>query len=110
MKVAARRVPVEQSCNRGEHRISQILVQGGHSTWLDSTFETIPHDTVVVLSKLLDERTKVRKVVAVVSIAHDDVLTACVSDSPSQRTAITLLLDVNYSRAHVCGDVLRAVS
>jgi hypothetical protein len=51
-------------------------VQRRHRVRLDAAAEAVPHDEVIALAQLLDERVKRGEVVAVIRVTHDDELAA----------------------------------
>src|SRR5712691_5171450 len=84
-----------------QHWITKILVQGFHSARFDPAFETVAHHELIAGAQLFHERSEISKVVTVISVSHDDVLTSRGSDSAQQRAAIAFGLNMDHTRAHL---------
>src|SRR5215469_5448713 len=99
----------EQPADEREHRVSEVAVQLRHGAWLDAAPEAVPHDQVGALAELGHERHQVGEIVAVVGVAHDDVLAAGGRDTAHEGVAVALLLDGHHARARVGREPLAAI-
>src|SRR5437879_3175034 len=87
----------EQPASRRQYRIAKILMQQRHGIWLDTALESISHDQIVAIAQLSYERPEVRKVIAVIGVADNDVFAARGRDATANCTAIAFGLNRNYS-------------
>ena len=108
MEVADRDLE-EQPADEGEHRIAEIAVQGGHGALCDAALEPVAHDQVRAVAQLCDHGVQVLEIVAVVGVAHDDVLAAGGRDAADQGRAVAALGHGDQARAVRLGDGLGAV-
>src|SRR5437667_412252 len=72
--------------------------------------EAVAHDQVGAAAELVDKGPKRREVVAVVSIAHDDVAAARRGDAALQCAPVTALAHADHARAAARRDLRRAVT
>jgi hypothetical protein len=84
--------------------IAQVFVQFGHGARFDATPEAVPHDQIVALTQFLDKIRYFAEVVAIIGIAHDDVLASRTDNPGPQRRAVTSLLDANHASSIGFGD------
>src|SRR6185369_13523830 len=94
VKITARTIEEQPSDSR-EHGITEIPVQPGHRIPLDTSFETVTHHQVETVTQLVEERTEVTEVVAVVGVPHDDRTAAGCLNPAEQGTAVTFFGHMN---------------
>ena len=70
-----------------------------HRVGRNTAFETISHHEVVTCAQLFEKRAEICEVIAVVGVAHDDVLAACGFNAGKKGVAITFFGHVNHPRA-----------
>ena len=99
----------EQPADEAEHRVAEVLVQRRHGARRDPAPEPVAHHQVRALAQFVNERHQVGEIVAVVGVAHDDVLAAGRDDAAHQRVAVTLVADRHHPGAGVGGQLLAAV-
>ena len=99
----------EQAADETQHRVAEVPVQRRHRSRRDPAGEPVAHHQVGTLAQLLDERHQVGEVVAVVGVAHDDVLAVGRDDAAHQRVAVTLVADRHHAGARLFGQPLAAV-
>ena len=72
VEVAHRRAE-EQPADARQHRVADAAVQPRHRARLDAAREAVAHHEVVAVAEVLEERTEVLEVVAVVGVGHEHV-------------------------------------
>ena len=99
----------EQAADAGEHRVADVLVLPGHRSRRDPAEKAVAHHEIHADAQLLDERIEPAEVVAVVSVAHDDVAAASVLRAVIQSGPVATLGHMNDSSALSLRDLWRAV-
>src|SRR6266536_4899390 len=72
--------------------------------------EPAPLDDVKSFTKFLHELWNFEKIIAVISIAHDDIFPSSRQDSTHEGTAISSLSHVDQAGAELCRDSLTSVA
>jgi hypothetical protein len=103
------RSPQWKPSDEAEHRVAEIPVQRRHRPRRDTAGEPVAHHQVRALPQFVNERHQVGEVIAVVGVAHDDVLAAGRDDAAHQRVAVALLADRHDPGARVGRQLLAAV-
>ena len=78
----------EQVHERRQRGRAQVAVLPGHGARTDTAQEPIPHDKIRALMEGPHERGNVRKIVALVGVAHDDETAAGLLDSKPQGAPV----------------------
>src|SRR5215469_15283111 len=81
-----------------------------HGPRLDAALKPVPYDQVISLSQFLDEGQKAREIVAIVGIAHDDVLAACVRTAIKEGCSIAPDWDMDDPGTTSPGNILRTIA
>src|SRR5437870_8864893 len=102
-------LPKHYSRRTRQHRITEIFVKGLHGARSDSTLEAVTHHELITVAQLRQKRSQIRKVVAVIGVSHDDVLTSRGCDSSQQGAAVAFSGNVNYASSDFRRDGLRSV-
>src|SRR6266508_2695960 len=84
-------------------------MQGWHRSGLNAAFESVAHYQAKVLSQFSDKRAEFGKVVTVVGIANDDVLTARGDNTPPQGITISFFLNIDDAGTQFGCDSLRSI-
>ncbi len=95
--------------DRGQRRIAKIFVKPGHGAWLYAALKPVTHDQFGPLAPPGDEVRHLRKIVAVVGVAHDDELAFCLFNSLTQGVAVASGRDMDRARAELLRDFYRAI-
>ena len=99
----------EQPADEAEHRVAEVPVQRGHGPGRDAAGEPVAHHQVRALAQFVNERHQGSEIIAVVGVAHDDVLALGRDDAAHQRVAVALLADRDDAGARLGGQLLAAV-
>jgi hypothetical protein len=86
-----------------------VLVLPGHRSRRDPAEKAVAHHEIHADTQLLDERIEPAEVVAVVSVAHDDVAAASVLRAVIQSGPVATLGHMNDSSALALRDLWRTV-
>jgi len=84
-------------------------VKPGHGAWLYAALKPVTHDQFGPLAPPGDEVRHLRKIVAVVGVAHDDELAFCLFNSLTQGVAVASGRDMDRARAELLRDFYRAI-
>src|SRR5258705_1452337 len=76
MEIAARATK-EQSANPRQQRIADVAVEKRHRAWANPTAEPVSHHQLIAVPQLFDKIVEGGEVVAVITVAHDNVLAVC---------------------------------
>src|SRR4030095_774281 len=101
MKVANGRFEKEAP-QEAQRRVPYPAILPRHCTWFDCASargKAAAHDEIVTFAEFFHESPGLAKVVAIVSVAHDDPLATGGLDSAAKRIAIAFGCDVNDARA-----------
>jgi len=78
-------------------------MQVGHRSRAYASAEAMSDHHGIALAKGIDKPIKLREIVAVVGVRHDDEASSCASDAAEERAAVALLRDMN----HACSGAAR---
>jgi hypothetical protein len=84
-------------------------MQSWHGPMGNAAFEPIPHNQVIAFTQFLNKRPEAGEIVAIVSIAYDDILSACSGNATHEGITVAFGLYMDDARAHAGGDGGRAV-
>ncbi|HTT84229.1 MAG TPA: hypothetical protein VMF67_12160 [Rhizomicrobium sp.] len=93
----------------GQHRIADITVLPGHGTVRDSALESRPHAQTCAVDQLANHRNAVRKIIAAVGIAHQQISPERAVTSADQRRAIAPHWYIDDARAEFSRQRLAAI-
>ncbi len=99
----------EKTANSGEYWIAKVTMEGGHGAGSDPSLEAVAHDQVIAGPEPVDEGFDREKVVAVVSVAHDDKRSSGARNAPHQGAPVALGLHMNDASAHFGRNGLRSI-
>ena len=98
MKVAD--IDVEkQTADPTQHRIAKIPVQQRHRAGRNPALESVAQDEVSAVAQALDKRHEGGKIVGVVRIAHNHIVTVGRVNSSDQGRAVTAIANLHDPRA-----------
>ena len=92
-----------------EHRNPQISMQKRHGTHLHCSGKTIADDEIISFPEGIDKRLQTRKIIAVITIAHNNVSASRSVDPTCQGVPITLSGNRNNTGSHFSGNCRRAI-
>ena len=90
---------LEQSANKAENGIAKVSMQDGHCPVCYASVESIAHDQLMAGPEFVYELVEAGEIVAVITIAHDDVFAFCCFDSRNQCSPVALFRYADDSRA-----------
>src|SRR5688572_16907418 len=99
----------KQPPDKTQDRIADIAVQPRHGAGRYAAGKPVAHDEVGAAAKSRDESIELRKIVAVVAIAHDDEAPLGGGDASRESRAIAALADRDDPSTIGRGNLLRAV-
>jgi hypothetical protein len=99
----------EQPPEPREHRIAEVAILEGHRARHQPALEAIAHHQVIAGTQPFHEELELRKVIAVVGVAHHDVLAERSSGAGVKRCAVATNGDVDDPRAEGSRHGLAAV-